>query len=281
MVAVEGHDLLRVLVELRLLKRAAVAERAGDPVPQVHGVLETGTLLVVLQLTLERAVAHRLVADEIELPDLHLRTFVHVKRQVHQLRAAGNLLDLGRDARELKALLLHHVQDDALNLAHQSGIDEGVEPNLRVSLLQLLVDLRRLDFLRAEVVDDLDALPLLQVVGDDLADRAVGELVVADVDPQVVEELRVPQPVKVFFERFLRVRVVGQPHALRRLALFQLDVIEVGLRLDDGLVALGLEARRDEQHDRWRSGRRLGQRPRRHATDGDCRKRLRRLILSK
>ena len=79
---------------------------------------------------------------------------------------------------ELEALLRHHVADDAFDLPDQAGIDERVEADLRVGFLQLLVDLRDLDLLGADVVDDLDALPLLHVVGDDLADHAVGELVV-------------------------------------------------------------------------------------------------------
>ena len=52
-------------------------------------------------------------------------------------------------------------------------------------------------FFDADVVDDLDALPLLHVVGDELADDAVRERVVADLDRQVVEEVGVPQPLEV------------------------------------------------------------------------------------
>ena len=118
-------------------------------------------------------------------------------------------------------------------LRTRPGIDEGVEADLGVRVLQLLVDLRDLDLLRPDVVDDLDALPLLHVVGDDLADRPVGELVVADVDPEVVEEIGVPQAVEVVLDGLLARVVVGDPLVLRRGAELLLDVIQVGLRLDD------------------------------------------------
>jgi hypothetical protein len=45
----------------------------------------------------------------------------------------------------------------------------------------------------ADVVDDLDPLPLLHVVGHQLADDAVLEDVVVDLDREVVEEVRVPE----------------------------------------------------------------------------------------
>ena len=85
----------------------------------------------------------------------------------------------------------------AFDLADQRRVDEGVEPDLRVRFLQLLVDLRGLDLLRADVVDDLDALPLLHVVGDQLADHAVREHVVVGLDREVVEEVGGPQPLEV------------------------------------------------------------------------------------
>ena len=167
------------------------------------------------------------------------------------------LLDLVRHVGELEALLAQHLADDAFDLPDQAGIDEGVETDHRVVFLQLLVNLRDLDLLRSDVVDDLDALPLLHVVGDDLADRPVGELVVAGVDPEVVEEVGVPQPVEVVDDHLLGRVVVRQPDAFRRPALFQLDVIEIGLRLDDRRVALGFEAGRDEEDDGAGSGGRL------------------------
>ena len=127
----------------------------------------------------------------------------------------------------------------------------------RFELLQLLVDLRRVDLLRAgEIGADLDALPLFHVVGDHLADHPVRERVVGGLDPQVVEEVGVPEAIEVFADRLLDRLVVGHPVALRRRARLELDVIQVGLGLDDRLVALGLPAREDQVDDRPRSGRR-------------------------
>ena len=274
-VPVVGDDLLRVVVELRLLVGAVVADERHEPLGKVDEVLELPALGVVLQLPFQRAVAHRLVAGEVDAADLDLRPFVQVEGDVHQLRPAGNLLDLGRHLRELEALLAQHVADDARHLANEAGIDEGVEPDLRVRVLQLLVDLRRLDGLAADVIDDLDALPLLHVVGDDLADRAVGELVVGRLDEQVVEEVRVPETVEVLFDRLLGGIVVGDPDAFGRPALFQLDVIQIGLRLDYRRAALRLEAGAEGEDDRRRAGRRLrARRGRLLAAERDRRKRL-------
>jgi hypothetical protein len=65
-----------------------------------------------------------------------------------------------------------------------------VEAQLDVALAELLVDLGAVDLLAALVVDDLDPLPLLHVVGDDLADDAVVEGEVVDLDREVLEEVR-------------------------------------------------------------------------------------------
>ena len=76
-------------------------------------------LAVFLQLALERAVAHRLVADEIDLADFDLRTLFHHEGDVHQLRPALDFLDLVADVGELESLLPQHVADDAFHLANQ------------------------------------------------------------------------------------------------------------------------------------------------------------------
>ena len=233
-------------------------------------------MLVFLHLALEGAIAHRLVAHEVDASNLHLGPFVHVEREVHELGAAGNFLDLGRHRRELKALLLQHVLHDPLNLAHEARVDEGVEPDDGVGLFQLLVDLRGLDFFRPHVIDDLDSLPLLHVVGDDLSHHTIGERVVAHVDPKVVEEVRRPQAPEIFEDRLFSGVGVRHPDALRRLARLELDVIKVGLIVDQRRPALRFETRRDKEHHRTGVGRRQRAR-RRHllAADGNGRGRLR------
>ncbi len=173
-----------------------------------------------------------------------------MKREVDELRAARHVLDVVRDVRELKPLLVEHVAHDALDLSDEAWIDEGIEPDDRVRVFQLLVDLRHFELLRPDVIDDLDALALLHVVGQDLADRAIRERVVLDVDEEVIEEVRAPQPMEIFLDRFFGLVRIRNPYAFRRAALLQLDVIQVGLRLDERLITLRLEARCNEEHDR-------------------------------
>ena len=233
----------------------------------MKGVLQAGSLTVVFHLSLQRGVAHRLVADELDFPDPHLRPFVHVEGEVHQLRSAWHLDDFVLHVRILKPLVTEHVADNALDLPNESRIDERVEADLRVGFFQLLVDLGDLDFLGADVVDDLDALPLLHVVGDDFSDRAVGEFVIRVFDPEVVEELGVPETIEVGVNHVQALAGPRHPLVSRGRAEFQLDVIQVGLWFDHRGVALRVEARRDIQHDGAGPGRRLSQRRRLLATD--------------
>ena len=155
--------------------------------------------------------------------------FRHVEREVDELRSARHRLDFRRHLGVLEALFLEHVADDARHLPHERRIDEGVEPDFGHRVLQPLVDLRRLDFFRADVVDDLDALALFHVVRDQLADHAVREGVRLALDPQVVEKVRVPQAEKVLVNGLLGRLVVRRPDALGRLTGLELDVVEVGL----------------------------------------------------
>jgi len=104
------------------------------------------------------------------------RPLVHVERDVDQFGPPGTSLMSVRDGGELESPSPQHVADDALDLAHQGGVDEGVEADLGVGVLQLLVDLRHFNLLGADVVDDLDALPLLHVVRDDLPIVPLGNL---------------------------------------------------------------------------------------------------------
>jgi hypothetical protein len=67
------------------------------------------------------------------------------------------------------------------------GIDEGVEPDLDALVAELFFDFRLIDLVGADVVDDLDPLPLLHVVEDDLADDPVLE---ADVRTSMLRSSR-------------------------------------------------------------------------------------------
>ena len=114
--------------------------------------------------------------------------------------------------------------------ADLAGIDEGVEPDRDALLLQLLFDLRLVDFLQTLVVDDLDPLALLHVVDDHLADDAVREAVILDADREVVEEVRRPQALEVFADDLLGRFVVRNPLVVgSRSAGTALDVVQVGV----------------------------------------------------
>ena len=111
----------------------------------------------------------------------------------------------------------------------------------------------RSTLLRPGVVDDLHARALFHVVDQALADHVVRVGIVVDLDPQVVEEVRAPQPLEVVEDQLLGVVGVGHPHAIGRAAGLGLDVIEVGLRLDQRLVDR-MEPELDRTHHRRRTG---------------------------
>ena len=241
---VVSGNLVRVLIELRFRECATARDERQEP----H-------FLVVLHLPLQRPGAHHLVAGEDDVPDFDLGAFRHVEGQMDDLRAAGQRHDLGSDLRVLEALLLEHVADDAGDFPHERGVDEGVEADLRHQILQPLVHLRDFDFLRADVVDDLHALPFFDVVRDQLADDAVREAVFLLLDPEILQEVRAPQSREVLVDFLLGRFVPRRPLPLRRQARWQMDVIKVGLGLDDCGAALLFEAGRDLVED-WPRARR-------------------------
>jgi hypothetical protein len=262
-IAVVLLNLVRVLIECRFLIGARAAQERGLP-PRA--------LPVGLDLCPQHAVADRFVPGKGDLADLHARSLVQRERQVHQLRTARHLGDRVRHRRSLESLLEQQIPNHALDLADQAAVDERVEPDVRVQLLQLLVDLRRLDRLRSGVVDDLDPLALLEIERDVLADDAVAVRDVGDVDPQVVEEPGVPQPLEIV-ERGLH--VVRGPDLLRGTARLRVHVVQVGLRIDDRQIALGRERDLDDPDERRRAGRRLirGRRVLGGRGDGQCEQR--------
>jgi hypothetical protein len=166
--AVELLDLVGVFLELPFLERAALAH---EEQPLVRP-------LVLLHLLRQRGVGDRGVAHEVDGPDADLGAFGDMEAEVDRLGRRTDRLDLRLHVGVLIALLGVEVADDAGDLLDEAGIDEGVERDPDPLLLQLVVDFRHLDFLRADVVDNLDALSLLHVVHDDLADHAVREHVV-------------------------------------------------------------------------------------------------------
>jgi hypothetical protein len=146
------------------------------------------------------------------------------------------------------ALLGQHLLDDLLDLARLRRVVERVDLDLGVRLLERVLDVAGGQVLAAPEVHDLDALPLGDLESHHLAARAVHDL-----DLQVVEEARVPQPLEVLPELAL---VVG-------LARLRGDVEEEGLLLEV-LVVEDLDPLDDRRRLTRRRARLGARRRRRH-----------------
>ena len=210
---------------------------------------EEPLLLRRLHLALQGAVRDRFVALEVDRPDLDLRTLLDVEDHLHQLRAPRERLHRRVDLGELVALLGHQVAHDALDPPHNAFVEERIEPERDSQLLHLLVDLGAFHLARPGVVDDLDPRPLFHVVDDPLADHPVRVGIVVHLNPQVVQEVGRPQPLEVVEQHLFRGVGVGRPDAVTRPAGLCLDVIQVGLRLDERLVD-GVKPQLDRANDR-------------------------------
>ena len=194
-------------------------------------------------------------SNEIVL-DLRLWPVGDHERQL--LAGAADVLRLVLDRREGPTLRGEHLLDDRLDLARLRRVVERVELDLRLALLQLVLDVRRREVLRAAVVDDLDPLALGHPERDDLALRPVG-----DVDLQVLEEPGVPQALEVVAQPPLVVRVARlRLHVeQQRLALQELVPLDLDA-LDRGRLALALLRPRVRRRERQEQPRPEQRRPR-------------------
>ena len=251
-VAVVGHDRLGILFELAFLVR---------PPPRHPG--KPPRLADLLHLPLEVAVAERPVTDEVDVPDHDLRALVHVEREPYQLRAARELLDRVAHLGEEEALGPEHHLQDALHPLDDRRVEEGVHPQDDAVVLEVEVDVLLLELLRALVGHDLDPLPLLHVEDDALADHAVRPGFVHDLDPEIVEEPGVPETGEVVEHDALDLLGVRRPAALRGKAHVarQLHVVQVGVVLDAGHVALGRKPQLQVPQQRRRPLRRQDRLP--------------------
>ncbi len=215
----------------------------GRLAPQ-PGEAEEARLLDLLHLPAQGPVGEDAVAVEDDLVDLRLWPLVDDEGKL--LARPPDVLGLVLDRAEGPALLGQHLLDDPLDLAGLLGVVEGVDLDLGVPLLELVLDRAGGELLAAAEVHDLDALPLGHLETHHLAVRAVHRL-----DLEVVEEAGVPQPAEVVAELPL---VVGVPR-LRR------DVEEERLLLEVLVVEDldPLDDRRWLRRLRPRHGRRDGQ----------------------
>ncbi len=174
LLAIELLDLVGVLLELLLLIRPAARNKRQEPV-----------LLGFLHPALEGAVADLVVADELDVANLDLRTFVDVEDHLGQLRSAGEFFDARFHLGKLVTLLRHQISKNPLDAPNRALIEERIEPERDPRLLHLLVDLGPIDFVAGDVLDDLDPRPFLHVEDDVLAGHAI-EVAIEDLNPQVV-----------------------------------------------------------------------------------------------
>ena len=263
LVAVERLDRHRVLFVLLRL----VGAPPGHP-------REPPALLDLLHPAAQPAVAHRLVADEVDLVHLNLRPLRHVERQAHQLRAARQGLDGVVDLREHVALRLEALPDDRLDAPDGLRVDERVHPQRDALLLQVLEDVLGLQHVRALVGDHLHPLALLHVEDDGLGRHAVLVGGVDHLDPEIVQEPGVPETLVVAQDHLHRLVRVGRPLPDGRtgpvLVVGDLHVVEVRAVVDAGHVALRRKLDRHAAQQRRRiGGRQRGpRRPRRAPEDG-------------
>ena len=174
LLAIELLDLVGVLLELLLLIRPAARNKRQEPV-----------LLGFLHPALEGAVADLVVADELDVANLDLRTFVDVEDHLGQLRSAGEFFDARFHLGKLVTLLRHQISKNPLDAPNRALIEERIQPERDPRLLHLLVDLGPIDFVAGDVLDDLDPRPFFHVEDDVLAGHAI-EVAIEDLNPQVV-----------------------------------------------------------------------------------------------
>jgi hypothetical protein len=240
------------VVEVEVLEPSPVAVRVvlvpAQPLLLGVGRLpaepgQQARLLQVLEPPAQLAVGEGRVAVEGDLRDPRLGAVRDHEGQL--LAGSAYALRLVLDGAERTALPGQHPTDDRLHAARLGHVIEGVDPDLRLALLELVLDAGRRQLLRAAVVDDLDALALRDAEDDDLAVGAV-----IGFELQVFEEARVPQPPEV----------LAQPPLVEGVAWLRLYVVEQRLGLQE-MVPLHFQS-----HHGW--GRlvvaRRGGRARRH-----------------
>src|ERR1043166_523659 len=94
------------------------------------------------------------------------------------------------------------------------------------------------------------------VVGHELADDAVRERVISNIDCQISELMIFPEPFEVLQDYLLSGRIIGDPVSDGWAAGLQLNVVKIRNWVDARPSTLALETRRNEIHDRTRSCRR-------------------------
>ena len=254
LVPVERHETVGVLLELRLLV-GAPSRYPGEP----------PALLGVLHLAAQLAVAVRLVSDEGDFLDEHLRALVQMKRELHGLRPAGELRHLVIDLRELVPLVGEHEFHERLDPFEHPQVEERIDPDAQAVLLHRRFDVASIDLVRPLEGDDLHPLALFEVEDHPLADHAVRPRLVHHFNPEIVQKAGVPEPLEILADDPLGLRGIRHPLFLRRQAAVvrYLHVVEIRLGIDAGRVSLVRERHlhRAQQVRRILRGHRRGPPP--------------------
>ncbi len=152
--------------------------------------------LQVLHRASQFARLHVLVADEGDLADLDLGSFLDHEGQAHRSRRDGT--HFGGDGGELAAVRGQQLLDDHFRALHLGGIVLALLGQADLALLELVEHVALRHRAQPDVLDLADGWLFLDV---DVDDPALGRGLA--LNPQVVEIAGVPQGVEVPLQRLL------------------------------------------------------------------------------
>ena len=198
-VAIEGSEIVAILVPCLLGVDDLVAEHVPETLLFRH--LENAAKLRVRK---------HLVPGKIDGGDFHLSAFIN---GVHHFPLARrNILNLEADMRRTESLGVVDLLDGRFDPSQLSHLQGHITRDFNPELVELVLEVRRLDLLVALEIDRRHERPLLD--HDEKGDRVV--TVILDLDPHLFEEPRVPQSTIAVRDILAVQRVLSlQPQVIR------------------------------------------------------------------